>query len=689
MKKTVLMLVTAFLFLSGLLFAQSEKRFSINALPYGTVPLGSSADSFNFGGGTELSGVFIPASFKSLGASAGTIISTIPLESKQSSIWSTAMFAGPFYRFSLSDRLSLFAAGRTGYYYWGPVGWEADGENGGGLFLGGGGGALFRLSGPATLGAELSYDYYSDLYNGLGIKLAVSLDFPALKTESNAIEVRSIKLHPLFPVLFSYYGGHSVGTAVIYNKGKKTVEDVQVNFFVERYMDNPMEAKARVTLEPGQEKSVELYALFTEDVMEITEGTKASARISTHYRGKKADFSQKKSAVLEFYNRNAMMWDDDEKIASFITAKDPEIMNFAKNVGSWMQKVQNPAVDGNLQRGIAVFEAVKAHGVRYEIDPTTPFSEYSEKTSAIDFIQFPRQTMQYSNGDCDDLTALYTSLLEALGVETAFITVPGHIYAAFALETRPEEVEKIFTRPQDLITLDEKVWLPVEITLFQEGFEKAWQTGAKEWREHIEKEQAVLFPTREAWATYQAVGFNEGGSQIPLPDQGVLSAAIESSISRHVEKEIYPQIEKLERRIAQSRGNVKYRNSLAVVYARYGMYGKAIEGFLDILRRQDYLPAMTNAANIYFLQENYGAALDMYNRVLEQDGENRAALLGVARCNHELENYGFVRQAYEKIQKIDPELAERYAYLDMKGEDAARASDAAGLKHTVLWEDEE
>jgi tetratricopeptide (TPR) repeat protein len=119
------------------------------------------------------------------------------------------------------------------------------------------------------------------------------------------------------------------------------------------------------------------------------------------------------------------------------------------------------------------------------------------------------------------------------------------------------------------------------------------------------------------------------------------------------------------------------------------MYEKAIEGFLEILRRQEYLPAMTNAANIYFLQENYGTALDLYNRALKQNSENRAALLGVARCNHELENYGFVKQTYDKIQKVDPELAERYAYLDMKGEEASRASDAAGLKNTVLWEDEE
>jgi hypothetical protein len=39
--------------------------------------------------------------------------------------------------------------------------------------------------------------------------------------------------------------------------------------------------------------------------------------------------------------------------------------------------------------------------------------------------------LYYRGGDCDDLSILYCSLLEVLGLDTAFITVPGHIYAAF------------------------------------------------------------------------------------------------------------------------------------------------------------------------------------------------------------------------------------------------------------------
>ena len=63
-------------------------------------------------------------------------------------------------------------------------------------------------------------------------------------------------------------------------------------------------------------------------------------------------------------------------------------------------------------------------------------------------------------------------------------------------------------------------------------------------------------------------------------------------------------------------------------------------------------------------------------------------LLSIARINHELENYGTARAAYQKLQSIDPELAQRFAYLGLRGEEAARAADAAGVKGEMVWDEE-
>lgn len=678
-----LLLVTSF-------GAADEKvnQFGLSVEPKGTIPLGSSADLFKFGYGFDVSASFLPGFLEYFGLQAGLSYINQPLSSVNS-INIIQGFAGPVIRYPFNERLSLYTSGRAGYYYWTPFDWDAEDSNGGGFTVGGGAGVLFRIAGPFTMGLNFSYEYLSSLYNGLSVNIAVELDFPGLESENIDVEIYDIKIIPLYPVLYGYYSDNPIGTVMVKNTGSRAEKNINIQFYMERYMDNPMKVGAEFDLDAGEEKEIELYALFTEDLMEITEGTKASALISATKQVGDKMITKDFTGVVDFYNRNALSWSDDRRIASFITAKDPEIMNFSKNVMTWMKTVKNPAVDENLQKAMAMFEAVKSRGISYEVDPTTPFSEFSEEAGAIDFLQFPRQTLQYSNGDCDDLTALYCTLLESVGVETAFLTVPGHIYSAFALKMSPEEARKTFLDPDELIITEDKVWLPVEVTMFQETFERAWSYGSKEWRQYDEEGLALLYPVREAWQLFQAVGFSNSSS-VKLPDRLAVTTAFMDSINRHVEREIHPQIEQLQKKInAGGRSKKRWQNKLGVVYARYGLYDKANEEFQKVLRDDEYIPALNNIGGIHFLNEEYETALEYYNRALEEDADNKAALLGTARASHELENYYLVKKTYSKLAEMDPRLAEQYSYLDMKGAEATRAAAAAEMKHRILWETED
>lgn len=667
---------------------QSGIDYSIDAGPYVMVPLGSSSDLFRTGFGTGALFSYPPPSLRGVALDAAIDVLSLPLASADS-IWVLSAVAGPGYRLLLGDRLSLNAGLRGGYYYWGASGWGSQVANSGGFVLSGGAGALFRVSSTFTAGINAAYDYYDSLYNGIRFGINLRLDFPGLEQQKSTIEIDSIQLLPLFPVLYRYYDSHTVGSVRIKNTGTRAVQGISLALYVDRYMDNPMKSGAPLTLAPGEEREIPLYGLFNDKMMEVTEGTKVSARITISHPLGREEFSRDSTGSLEFYNRNAMSWDDDRKIASFITAKDPDIMNFAKNMMSWMQEVRNPALDENFQKGMAVFEAVRAYGIRYEIDPVTPFAEFSEAAASIDFLQFPRQTLQYSNGDCDDLTSLYCALLESVGVETAFITVPGHIYAAFALSAGATEAAKTFTKTRDLIIIDEKAWLPVEITLSQSPFEKAWETGAKQWRENGASGQAALFPTREAWRVYQPVGFREGAGGLTLPNREQVISAIQDYTARYVDSELKPRLGELTEAMRRSRDKIPYLNRIAVLYARYGLYDKALETLMEIVKQQEHPPALTNLGNIHYLREEYEKALDFYQRALAVQKSNNTALVGLARCSHKLGNFGAVQKAYNQLKIADPSLAVRYAYLNDQGEEAERASQAVTGVRTILWEEEE
>lgn len=708
--KRLLIRASLLLFLTTVSFTQERlNTFSLSTVPFTTLPMGNGSDYFDMGYGVEAEFSYSPAVMRGFGLGLNAEYFILPLIT-QNSIWISSIQAGPSYIIRLGKRISLFARGGAGYYYFDAMGWDSGGNNGGGLSYGGGAGGAVRLFGSFSMGLGASYDYYNHLYNGLSLALYGRFDFePGSKerslrdySESQDVQIeemnsngkgvvlQDMELISLYPVLYKYYDSNPIGTVRVINNEDQTVTNVMIKFYMERYMDNPMEIGEGFTLEPGEETTLELFGLFTEDMMEITEGTKASAKISLSYslgsETLKADYTQ----VMEVKDRNALVWDDDRKIASFITAKDPLILSFSKKVSNWMQEFENPAVDENLQKGMILFEAVKSYGVRYEVDPATPFANVSAESTFVDFIQFPRQTLEYTTGDCDDLTALYNSLLESVGVPTAFITIPGHIYMAFGLKSSPEESRKSFSRRDEFIYENGMTWVPLEITMFQDSFAEAWQKGAKQWRENESKGQARIYLTQSSWDQYQAVGFKEGAAgSIEMPSRSDVTTEFVNTISRFVDQEIYPQKAAILAKMEESNKKHIYLNKLGVLYARYGLYEEAEQSFEQVNSERVFLPTLLNMGNISFLKKDFKGALKWYEHVLSKDSDNKKALLGSARCNHEMENYGSVSTSYEELKSIDPVLAQKFAYLDLRGSEGRRAADARGNGDLVLWEDEE
>jgi hypothetical protein len=179
-----------------------------------------------------------------------------------------------------------------------------------------------------------------------------------------------------------------------------------------------------------------------------------------------------------------------------------------------------------------LFEALASYGINYVIDPASSFVEFSEDSSALDSLNYPYQTLYYRGGDCDDLSILYCSLLEALGIDTAFITIPGHIYCAFDIGTPGEGEGKQGEgwRVEGVIEHGGKLWLPVEITVPGEGFRAAWRIGAREWRAAGE---AKLYPMRESWAVYPSVTVPEAGDRLPdLPEEAEIAGRFTEAAKR-------------------------------------------------------------------------------------------------------------------------------------------------------------
>jgi tetratricopeptide (TPR) repeat protein len=126
---------------------------------------------------------------------------------------------------------------------------------------------------------------------------------------------------------------------------------------------------------------------------------------------------------------------------------------------------------------------------------------------------------------------------------------------------------------------------------------------------------------------------------------------------------------------------------LGILYARYGQYEKAKKEFGKLLKKEEYVPALLNMGNVYYLSDRKDDALKYYNRAYAKDPENPKVLLAVARVNHDLENYETAKKLYAHLKTRDPDLAQQFAYLDLKEGGSTRASNASGSKAEVAWEE--
>lgn len=687
----------------------NDNFFSLNFTPGLSVPLLLSSELFELGGGADLHGSFMI--FPSLYIDAGIGYSFNPVKNNPD-IFIHLFSPGVGVRLNLevNPNFNIGLYGKAGYFF----GFLTDPEktDGSNPFASSGIYALYRILDFLSLGIDVSYRHFFGMHSDIDISFGCSYHIitgkgralikkekqeikpdPLLKDKKEETEIKTvpdfgisrIEFKEIFPILFKYYDDHSLGNMTLINNEKVPIENITVKLFVKQYMDGAKVCAKIDRLEPGTSQNVELYALFNNSVLSITEGTKVLCKIIIEYKQRNKELEKEITESIIFQNRNAVTWDDDRKAAAFVTSKDSTILKFSKNVVGMIKGKASKALNNNLLMAIGIHETLALYGMTYVEDPSTPYKEFSKEKLTLDFLQFPNQTLEYRAGDCDDLSILYCALLEAIGIKTAFITVPGHIFIAFSLDMKPNMARKTFIRPDDLIFIEDNSWLPLEITQIGDGFLKAWQIGAKEWREYSSKEQAGFIPVHDAWEVYAPVGFDFPSQIISLPSEEKIVDAYTKEVKTFINREIYEKVANLKADIKKSQGDPKHINKLGVLYAKYGFYEEAVIQFEKIAEKKKYVPALVNLGNIYYIKKNYDKALSYYNKAYDIAPNNKLVLLYIARINHDLENYGSTAKAYKKLKQLDYDLALQFAYLDLKGSEADRAAEISQVKDIIIW----
>jgi len=564
-------------------------------------------------------------------------------------------------------------------------------------FFGGKLGLIWDITPSLGLSLGGTYDYhlgwdqteqqYTDLYQGASIWLGGVFRFKS-DTGRQKIEIDNIDFDPVFPVFYSHYAENPLGQILIKNHENSSISNVDVYFYAGEYMEQPMLSKSISKIGRDEEITVDILSLFSNRILQLTENSKVSSEITVEYSYLGERFSYTKPYTLKILDRNSMTWDDDRKAASFVTPRDPTVLLFSKNTAGLVREQGNNPLNLNFRIAMCLFETLRLYGMNYVIDPQSSYIEASQDQLFLDYLQFPSLSLTFLSVDCDDLLILSSALLESVGINTAFITIPGHIYTAFSLDITEAEARREFTNTNDFIFIDDNTWVPVEATLMQEGFLKAYRTGAKQWRDHTNTETAALYPIYEAWEHYQPVSFSTNALSLLFPSADSIIESYNVNLNAFVTQDIQEKVDYFSDRIQRRGDNATVRNRFGILYARYGLLGQAEDQFNKALDHDNrFTSALLNMGNIAFLKEQYSSAEGWYEEAFENEPENPLILAGLARTRFEMENFEQAQKDYFELELLSPEIASNYAYIGNTNTILSRAS-AAKDKGKTFWDEE-
>jgi hypothetical protein len=323
-------------------------------------------------------------------------------------------------------------------------------------------------------------------------QVMLTLNVPLGRTREVLAKIEGVTItSDVYPSAYQVFASRPIGRARVRNVSQRPIE-ARVSFYVDQYMDQPTETQP-IYIAPNDEQDIAFYAIFNDAIKFVPTMVIRAAEVFVK-ASPVEDYDDKSQTRLLIRGRND--WDGDAlSLRYFITPEDPDILRFTRNVLN-QHKAEVAAVDKQLEkfRSAEILFNEFASRLSYVNDPR----------DSKDRVQFPSETLALRGGDCDDMTVCFSSLLASVGVSTAFIDVippqrvqDAHIYLMLDTEIPAAESSLISDNPKRFVIRKndqgvETVWVPLETTAITEGFQKAWEVGAREYLDDVELKLGVV-----------------------------------------------------------------------------------------------------------------------------------------------------------------------------------------------------
>jgi len=656
------------------------------------VPI-ADTDTYGLGGGASMTmdigllnflAPYLGADARYVGLTADDLASTLVVASGGGGL---GLYAYPL------PRLKLGASGGSGVYVASYTDEEGASSMVGNVFWKAGADVGFRVSPNLTISAGASYidmmnktgGVVGSFYKGVAVSLVADIGFTSRNTEGRAA-LQSAESLPVYPIVAADYAKDSFGSVIIRNAESAEIRNVEIWFNAEGYTSGPVLCATVPFLSKGATTKAPILASFSDQVMAVTENVRVRGEVRVVYELLGAPRSASAETTVSIMHRNAFTWADPRILASFVSPNDPAVLDSSKFLAGVVRSKARKELDSNLQYALGIFEGLKLSGIAWTVDPQTPYKKMRAAPADVDYVQYPYQTIAYRGGDSDDIAVLYAAELESVGVPSALLPLDGEVLVAFKMSRSEAETKGSFADAGDFIFVDGEAWAPVRVSLLREGFLRAWSEGAALVKS-TEGARDRFYRLGDAWLRFPPAGVPGISAATKKPSEDMVRSAFDVAVSLVVAKEVNPRAERMRSSFGTDGGTGRQRNSLGVLYARYGMYAEALTEF-QAAAALGHSGAAVNIGNVAYLMADYKTSAAWFQKAYDDKPADVAAIIGLARSLYELDKYEEADVLFRKATNLMPELAERYGYLSARlASTTSRASAVMDKGGGMLWDE--
>jgi len=317
---------------------------------------------------------------------------------------------------------------------------------------------------------------YSEDKIFLGINFALSFK---KKKSADLIEVEIKK--EIFPTMGDIYLNEPFAVGKVTNITDKPVI-VKPSSLISNLSDEII-FSPDVTISAGDTVLVPFYTIINNNLSSGRREISQANFYVTVINGEPDDEIQK-PVLINNYNS----WDGKVINLRYFVYKDLSFAaGYAKNILT--RQKENIL---SVQSSLSIFKKIEVlfnHFVKEMIYVSDP-------RSSVEYVQFPSETINVKGGDCDDLSVGFASLLESIGIETAFVDYKSkagisHVNLLINTGLAPMEAHLITINDKKYFVREDKngndqVWIPVEMTSLTD-FETGWSLGSEKfYKEAVE-----------------------------------------------------------------------------------------------------------------------------------------------------------------------------------------------------------